>query len=1299
MLVFFNCAHIMKLLYKNIIKITLSVFFFLSYYSVGSMDASHPWQVGFQDPATPIMEGIIFFNGLLMAFMLFIACLVGWLLYKSLTLFNEATHKNAVDFNHSTLLEVVWTIIPAGILMIISVPSYNLLYAMDEVIDPSLTIKVVGHQWYWSYECSDFEVSPVIKQDNLNQVEISYKALKDIADLIEYSRVEVAKGEKQTQIGIIKEFLESFEKSIEDVPQSATETLSRHLEWLFISILGNEGRKEFYGPLESHLTGEMVFILSEVRKQLSEGSLIQEQQDLVIKTLKNFKQYIRIVNEAELTAKTMDLFKSLDEIKPGKGNTPSNDGNPGGLSETENSDSYISSIVAELNKVDEASYKWLELKAAEDFYDGAETELSRALTQVFEAECVCLRALARGEIKIPIEEMMANLDEGRIRLDKALVKAEIAENNLIDTQLIAHQLRLTRSEREGYNSEFEWDTANVEFKFFDTELENAKTELENAKASAKWAKIDLLASQVNALTAEYFQADAEWALKDPSIIRSKVLLKDGYDGWTDKLNTESKKILDSHELKFMLAYEKLKSANTILDRFQSGLTVEETSKCNSIADSSEAEFMALEKEIISVAEEFERGKGILANAKDELNNYKLVSNRADIRLERSQIAYDKFKAISNRAKAVSKGAELFFNTAKEKLTGVNTDFNSIKSTMVLDSLTEKYNNVKSEFDEAVSLVNIAKFELDQANDRLEIVKGYVNNTEKRLGDTPIIYELPKTIKKSNEYFDNLLWEIHNEDLITVKAQLKGSETIVEESKIVLTNAEKVLTESFIKLFEIELKKSKALLNFLKFDVDAVSVPDLAERVINIETYIKDLQLNLSHIVRNKLISTFNTENLDHFKIIMAMVDNDLSKLSSVSDSVKSVVIADRKIGFNISKMIESAVDHAWLKTLQVDVTAAIADYNEASYILSQARKILDKTSEDLLSISKVSEKNSIESLVALQMATENSLKTTLSRIEKALVSSSAIEIILEPGSLQAKSSCEVLKAKAELANVKWFAARVSRSLDTPMQDTVKPFNRQFSDVSIGDSNNSILASDNSLSGSDAAGEDDNSGNKKSKEEIKEMLSKLQNREIEYTHAGLREEVLKTFKELIETVDQNTADNVKNTLYEALLAITNEEGEKNKSLKTQIKMIHDLIAYHKEKEVEEEITERQRINFDSYLIADDDLVIPEVSSVGKAGKVFRLLEVDNRLVVPTNTHIRVLVTSADVLHSWAVPSLGVKVDACPGRLNQVFLFIKREGVFYGQCSELCGVNHGFMPIVVQAVNQDEYLTWVGKRLCS
>jgi len=91
--------------------------------------------------------------------------------------------------------------------------------------------------------------------------------------------------------------------------------------------------------------------------------------------------------------------------------------------------------------------------------------------------------------------------------------------------------------------------------------------------------------------------------------------------------------------------------------------------------------------------------------------------------------------------------------------------------------------------------------------------------------------------------------------------------------------------------------------------------------------------------------------------------------------------------------------------------------------------------------------------------------------------------------------------------------------------------------------------------------------------------------------------------------------------------------------------------------------------------------------------FRLLEVDNRIVLPTKIHIRLLVTAADVLHSWAIPSLGIKVDACPGRLNQVFLFLKREGVFYGQCSEICGINHGFMPIVVQSVQLDKFISYL------
>lgn len=110
---------------------------------------------------------------------------------------------------------------------------------------------------------------------------------------------------------------------------------------------------------------------------------------------------------------------------------------------------------------------------------------------------------------------------------------------------------------------------------------------------------------------------------------------------------------------------------------------------------------------------------------------------------------------------------------------------------------------------------------------------------------------------------------------------------------------------------------------------------------------------------------------------------------------------------------------------------------------------------------------------------------------------------------------------------------------------------------------------------------------------------------------------------------------------------------------------------------------KEIDFDSYMLQEDDLPVGGL----------RLLEVDNRLPLPARTNIRLLVTAADVIHSWAIPSLGVKMDATPGRLNQVSLFPNRSGVFYGQCSELCGVNHGFMPIVVEVVTAEQYAQWI------
>nr|YP_010947027.1 cytochrome c oxidase subunit II [Eupolyphaga hanae]WGO57823.1 cytochrome c oxidase subunit II [Eupolyphaga hanae] len=108
-----------------------------------------------------------------------------------------------------------------------------------------------------------------------------------------------------------------------------------------------------------------------------------------------------------------------------------------------------------------------------------------------------------------------------------------------------------------------------------------------------------------------------------------------------------------------------------------------------------------------------------------------------------------------------------------------------------------------------------------------------------------------------------------------------------------------------------------------------------------------------------------------------------------------------------------------------------------------------------------------------------------------------------------------------------------------------------------------------------------------------------------------------------------------------------------------------------------------IEFDSYMIPQNENLMNS----------FRLLEVDNRTILPFNTFIRIIVTAADVLHSWTVPSLGVKADATPGRLNQTSFFINRSGLFFGQCSEICGANHSFMPIVIESISTKNFTSWI------
>nr|CAC82169.1 cytochrome oxidase II [Calathus freyi] len=115
----------------------------------------------------------------------------------------------------------------------------------------------------------------------------------------------------------------------------------------------------------------------------------------------------------------------------------------------------------------------------------------------------------------------------------------------------------------------------------------------------------------------------------------------------------------------------------------------------------------------------------------------------------------------------------------------------------------------------------------------------------------------------------------------------------------------------------------------------------------------------------------------------------------------------------------------------------------------------------------------------------------------------------------------------------------------------------------------------------------------------------------------------------------------------------------------------------------EYSDFNKLEFDSYMTPYNEL---EISS-------FRLLDVDNRIILPFNTQIRVLVTAIDVIHSWTIPALGVKIDATPGRLNQSNFFMNRSGLFYGQCSEICGANHSFMPIVIESAPTNLFINWI------
>nr|UOX27608.1 cytochrome c oxidase subunit 2 [Pseudoregma panicola] len=113
----------------------------------------------------------------------------------------------------------------------------------------------------------------------------------------------------------------------------------------------------------------------------------------------------------------------------------------------------------------------------------------------------------------------------------------------------------------------------------------------------------------------------------------------------------------------------------------------------------------------------------------------------------------------------------------------------------------------------------------------------------------------------------------------------------------------------------------------------------------------------------------------------------------------------------------------------------------------------------------------------------------------------------------------------------------------------------------------------------------------------------------------------------------------------------------------------------------EYSDFPNIEFESYMINNNK------------NENFRLIEVDNKMIIPFKMNIRLLITSEDVIHSWTIPSLGIKIDAIPGRMNQSNMLANRPGMFFGQCSEICGINHSFMPIQMESINMNKFIYWL------
>nr|YP_009353057.1 cytochrome c oxidase subunit 2 [Sargassum spinuligerum]AMO66432.1 cytochrome c oxidase subunit 2 [Sargassum spinuligerum] len=1046
----------------NILKRANTLFIYLLFvfsifkpYNMAHMDAPHPWQVGFQDPATPIMEGIISFNGLLMTFMLLIACFVGWLLYQSLTLFNESVNPEPASFNHSTLLEIVWTIVPAGILMIISVPSYNLLYAMEEVIDPSLTIKVVGHQWYWSYEYSDFELVPKVTKENLDLVQKCVKNLKDWLDYIENNKED---------------------KNLQNIQT----------------------------PLDS-----------EIRKE---------------------KLYI---TDAEL-----------------------------------------------------------------------------------------------GDLKV------------------------------------------------------EWENAK-------RELHEAGLHLNSAKSDFKLARVDLAAAKLNKSSAEVIKARTEFSEFSSSFKRPNILLKDGFDGWDEKLRLKTKENLDILKARLLKAEQEFEGDSSIFDILSIGLSPEDLATPNAASKSAELEFNSFgDKLAVPFLRSDEAGE-ILSRANSKFESAQSFFESSQKKLEKAVFTFDKLK--ENFCKKDIEflgylGLKGEFDIGA--LDFINIDLNDYNLDQISDTSLERLYLAKDELCRAKSRIIKISEELAKINNRLEIAGGHAKDVSKSLTDTDFVEHRDEIsrLKVSETYFDNFTWDRHKTDLLEYENKLRYGGFALEEAKKIMDEALLYLCNSIESTIEADLENNETPLHFSRgMDLPMLDLGGVHEKI-----NILALENCILKAADKKLLPRGKVADLLSDKI-----SSDLKQLKSEHDieQLKSKFINE----FHDENIYTLYIDFS-LKKIKHEVDIAERDYNEFIDTSTKIKTFIEKIEGQLKKVCPI---KPIEHMLSKDVpegffkGAHYDVDSHVKSFKIFLSELRLLDIKSNPNIIATKLRTLLLQSKVDLENLKLFSTFLEKMVkeDSSKIDRDALVLMYINSTGSSPDNSGIeaeLSITNDSTGKGESSDNNPKGINRSYNGIKEVLDVFGEKHLASNQTNLLLDILQMLKDTVYTLDETDINKLRHFLYKLLITIIEEDSSIHQILKEEINFILDLI---KEPSGDGEGSERQRINFDSYLIGEEDLIIPEPHSVGKAGKVFRLLEVDNRLFVPINTHIRVLVTSADVLHSWAVPSLGIKVDACPGRLNQVFLFVKREGVFYGQCSEICGVNHGFMPIVVQAVNQDDYLTWVGKRLCS